>query len=229
MSLHVPSEGRHEHSPTMKEYRRPSLSVIDETNNNEEENFLVLPSITVTNCEDSLQASDDNDEVSSVTSSRSGSETDLAHLKVTANRLRLATRRSSIVEWKERYLEKPRRRSKPDLKVDFDQNGNDVLTEDRKHRINEALIWIKEELQAMRSQDQALARKLLSLRQDIHQLKLNRSCQEHREMLDDVTKDMEEMQQLKDISDLHVDTVENPLKHLGVTSYNLTARRFSTC
>ncbi|XP_062587550.1 protein FAM167A-like [Saccostrea cucullata] len=229
MSLHVPSEGRHEHSPAMKEYRRPSLSVIDETNNNEEENYIVLPSITVTNCEDSLQASDDNDDVSSVTSSRSGSETDLAHLKVTANRLRLATRRSSIVEWKERYLERPRRRSKPDLKVDLDQNGNDVLTEDRKHRINEALIWIKEELQAMRSQDQALARKLLSLRQDIHQLKLNRSCQEHREMLDDVTKDMEEMQQLKDISDLHVDTVENPLKHLGVTSYNLTARRFSTC
>ena len=48
-------------------------------------------------------------------------------------------------------------------------------------------------------------------------------------MLDDVTKDMEEMQQLKDISDLHVESVENPLKHLGVTSYNLTARRFSTC
>lgn len=82
---------------------------------------------------------------------------------------------------------------------------------------------------AMRSQDQALARTLLSLRHDIHKLKLNRSCQEHREMLDDVTKDMEEIQQLKDISDLHVDTVENPLKHLGVTSYNLTARRFSTC
>lgn len=81
----------------------------------------------------------------------------------------------------------------------------------------------------MRSQDQALARTLLSLRHDIHKLKLNRSCQEHKEMLDGVTKDMEEIQQLKDISDLHVDTVENPLKHLGVTSYNLTARRFSTC
>lgn len=232
--LHVPplntdiSEGRLEHSSPMKEYRRPSLSVIDESNNNDEEKDLILPSITVTCCDDSNQASD-NDDVSSVTSSRSGSETDLAHLKVTANRLRLATRRSSIVEWKEQYLDRPRRRSRPDLKVDFDHNGYDVLTEDRKHKINEALVWIKDELRAMRSQDQALARTLLSLRHDIHKLKLNRSCQEHREMLDDVTKDMEEIQQLKDISDLHVDTVENPLKHLGVTSYNLTARRFSTC
>lgn len=232
--LHVPplntdiSEGRLEHSSPMKEYRRPSLSVIDESNNNDEEKDLILPSITVTCCDDSNQASD-NDDVSSVTSSRSGSETDLAHLKVTANRLRLATRRSSIVEWKEQYLDRPRRRSRPDLKVDFDHNGNDVLTEDRKNKINEALVWIKDELRAMRSQDQALARTLLSLRHDIHKLKLNRSCQEHREMLDDVTKDMEEIQQLKDISDLHVDTVENPLKHLGVTSYNLTARRFSTC
>jgi hypothetical protein len=130
----------------MKEYRRPSLSVIDETNNNEGEKSLVLPSITVTKCEDVHPQSDDNDDVSSVASSRSGSETDLAHLKVTATRLRLATRRSSIVEWKERYLEKPRRRSKPDLKVDFDQNKNDILTEDRKDRINEALVWIKEEL-----------------------------------------------------------------------------------
>lgn len=232
--LHVPplntdiSEGRLEHSSPMKEYRRPSLSVIDESNNNDEGKDLILPSITVTCCDDSNQASD-NDDVSSVTSSRSGSETDLAHLKVTSNRLRLATRRSSIVEWKEQYLDRPRRRSRPDLKVDFDHNGNDVLTEDRKHKINEALVWIKDELRAMRSQDQALARTLLSLRHDIHKLKLNRSCQEHREMLDDVTKDMEEIQQLKDISDLHVDTVENPLKHLGVTSYNLTARRFSTC
>lgn len=149
--LHVPplntdiSEGRLEHSCPMKEYRRPSLSVIDESNNNDEEKDLILPSITVTCCDDSNQASD-NDDVSSVTSSRSGSETDLAHLKVTANRLRLATRRSSIVEWKEQYLDRPRRRSRPDLKVDFDHNGNDVLTEDRKHKINEALVWIKDEL-----------------------------------------------------------------------------------
>ena len=139
-------EGRSEHSPTMKEYRRPSLSVIDETNNNEEEKVLILPSITVTCYDDSNAVSEDIDDASSVTSSRSGSETDLAHLKVTANRLRLATRRSSIVEWKEQYLERPRRRSKPDLKVDFDHNGNDVLTEDRKNKINEALLWIKDEL-----------------------------------------------------------------------------------
>lgn len=70
-------EGRLEHSPPMKEYRRPSLSVIDESNNNDEEKDLILPSITVTCYDDSNQASD-NDDASSVTSSRSGSETDLA-------------------------------------------------------------------------------------------------------------------------------------------------------
>lgn len=159
------NESRLEHSLTMKEYRRPSLSVIDETNNNDGEKSILLPSITVTNCEDVQPLSDD--EVSSVTSSRSGSETDLAHLKVTATRLRLATRRSSIVEWKEQYLERPRRRSKPDLKVDFDQNKNDILTEDRKDRINEALVWIKDELVSIHVHICIIIRSLIS-KQNIH-------------------------------------------------------------
>lgn len=30
--------------------------------------------------------------------------------------------------------------------MDFDYNGNDVLIEDRKYKINEVLVWIKDEL-----------------------------------------------------------------------------------
>ena len=81
----------------------------------------------------------------------------------------------------------------------------------------------------MRTQDQILARKLLALRHDIHQLKLKRSCEEHREIIQDVQSDLAEVQQTRSICDLPMDSVENPLKHLGVTSYNFTSRRFSTC
>jgi len=83
----------------------------------------------------------------------------------------------------------------------------------------------------MRSEDEVLARKLLSIRQDIHKLKLQRSCQEHQEMLDDVTMDMEENYVIHEISDIPLtDSVnDTPLKHLGVTRMHLSARRFSTC
>lgn len=83
----------------------------------------------------------------------------------------------------------------------------------------------------MRQEDEVLARKLLSIRHDIHQLKLQRSCEEHQDMLDDVTMDMEENDELQEISDFPIkDSVhDTPLKHLGVTKMHLSARRFSTC
>ena len=83
----------------------------------------------------------------------------------------------------------------------------------------------------MRSQDETLARTLLSIRQDIHQLKLERSCEEHRDMLDDITMDIEETSQINEFCDLPImDYVsDTPLKHLGVTRMHLNARRFSTC
>ena len=76
-----------------------------------------------------------------------------------------------------------------------------------------------------------LARQLLSLRHEIHKLKLQRSCAEHREMLEDVTMDIEEIHQLQEITDIPLTDSMNdtPLKHLGVTRMHLSARRFSTC
>lgn len=80
----------------------------------------------------------------------------------------------------------------------------------------------------MRSQDEALARQLLSLRHDIYKLKLKRSCEEHQEMMDDVKLDLEEIDELHQICDLPFEKLyDNPLKHLGVTRMNINDRRFS--
>lgn len=82
----------------------------------------------------------------------------------------------------------------------------------------------------MRTQDHDLARQLLCIRQDIHKLKLQWSCEEHQEMLDDFQMDMEELHELNEICDLPLELVNNnPLKHLGVTRMNLSSRRFSMC
>ena len=83
----------------------------------------------------------------------------------------------------------------------------------------------------MQNLDQHLARQLLSLRHDIHQLRLSKSCQLHRDLLDDVQSEFEEQEDLPDILDLPNNAALNdtPLKSLGVTRMNLSARRFSTC
>ena len=78
--------------------------------------------------------------------------------------------------------------------------------------------------------DQHLARQLLSLRHDMHQLRLSRSCQQHRELLDDLRSDLEEQDHLSDVLDLPNSMLsDTPLRQLGVTRMNISARRFSTC
>ena len=82
----------------------------------------------------------------------------------------------------------------------------------------------------MRTQDQALARKFLELKQEIAQLKLRKSCEEHQDMLDDVQSELEENNEMSDILDLPMSTLgDTPLKHLGITRMNMFTRRFSTC
>ncbi|PVD31774.1 hypothetical protein C0Q70_07192 [Pomacea canaliculata] len=148
---------------------------------------------------------------------------DLALLKATALRLKLKTRRSSFLEWQARSFLAP-----PTLVPAGDVT--EKLTSERKERINGALEWLKSELTEMRSMDQHLARQLLSLRHDIHQLRLSRSCQLHRALLDDVQSDIEEQVAFSDVLDLPSVTLNStPLKLLGVTRMNLSARRFSTC
>jgi hypothetical protein len=81
----------------------------------------------------------------------------------------------------------------------------------------------------MRLQDQSLARQFLSIRHDMQELKLELSCEEHQDMVDDVTDDLQDIHDLHEISDIPLESVhsDNPLKHLGVTPMNITSRRFS--
>ena len=82
----------------------------------------------------------------------------------------------------------------------------------------------------MQHVDQHLARQLLSLRHDIHQLRLSRSCQEHQELLDDVHSELQEQGELSELLDLPNTSLNHtPLQQIGVTRMNISARRFSTC
>ncbi|CAL1546059.1 unnamed protein product [Lymnaea stagnalis] len=108
--------------------------------------------------------------------------------------------------------------------------GLDQLTRERTEKIEESLRWIKDQLQMMKDDDQVLARKLLHLYQDIHRVRLSRSCQEHREHLDEIRSDLEESNEFSNVLDLpRTCLLDGPLKHLGVTRLNINARRFSTC
>lgn len=181
------------------------------------------------------------------------SPTDMARLRQMTDRLRLSTRRPSTLQWREQYVESPQLPARWAAEVSGSGSGcgdgpdgggsagegggpggelgrNGVWTEERTQGINTALDWIKNELLEMRAQDQNLARQLLAIRSDIHQLKLARSCEEHQDMLDDVQSELEELQEFADVLDLPTPTfTDSPLRHLGVTRMNLSARRFSTC
>lgn len=150
---------------------------------------------------------------------------DMAQLKATTARLKLATRRPSYVAWQARVKERPEHppRREADLK-------DDILTDEKKEWITNALEWITDELKDMRHQDQDLARQLLTIRQEIQRLKLTMSCEFHQDMMADVQLEMEELEELAEICDkLPTVTHDNPLRHLGVTRMNISARRFSTC
>ncbi|BFZ04721.1 hypothetical protein BsWGS_07760 [Bradybaena similaris] len=154
---------------------------------------------------------------------------DFWRLKETTEKLHLSTRRPSTMLWKQQYMEGPGLPT-----VECNQNGGDItdenLTADRKERIDEALEWLRNELQEMRSQDQNLARQLLTIRQDIHQLKLQRSTEEHRELIEDFQSELDDIQEFSDVLDLPQPLYgNNPLKHAGVTRLNISARRFSAC
>lgn len=230
----------------MREYRRPTLCVIDENG------FEVAKDdgITCLNGRDidkggneikaplnNFASRDCNANVTKVENASflcptNEKDLDLSELKATAARLKLTTRRQSTVAWQQKHLNASHDPVIPNFDVDsLHESKDDTFTDERKKRINEALAWLRNELQQMRNEDEVLARKLLSIRHDIHQLKLQRSCEEHQEMLDDVTMDMEENNELHEISDFPItgSVHDSPLRHLGVTKMHLSARRFSTC
>ncbi|KAL3888201.1 hypothetical protein ACJMK2_000578 [Sinanodonta woodiana] len=223
----------------MKDFRPPTLAVILE-GGSEPNSPAPFTCNNDTNFQNSRfifkdvdkDGKDINDNVNLKTSSDHSN--DLARLKATASKLNLRTRRSSYMLWKDRYLEPNSRVVKPSFAETSDvvsKNTKETWTEERIDKINNALEWLRNELLAMRSQDQDLARQFLSIRHDIHQLKLQKSCEEHKEMLEDLTQDLEEAHELDRICDFSLpDFVnESPLRQIGVTRMNLSSRRFSTC
>ena len=87
----------------------------------------------------------------------------------------------------------------------------------------------------MKSQDHRLAIQLMRLRSEIQQLKLQKSCNEYRELIDTATESAQEgRNQQPAVCDLPfrrdnsmIFALEKPLKDFGVTRLNLFARRFS--
>ncbi|GFN76741.1 protein fam167a-like [Plakobranchus ocellatus] len=161
------------------------------------------------------------------------SASDLSRLKETAEKLRLTTRRDSTMAWRQKYMDSPGKLRKISLSTVAAVSAMDdgKLTQDRKQRIDAALEWLREELHEMRTQDQNLARQLLTIRHDIHQLKLQRSTEKHQDLIEDFQNELEELQEFSDVLDLPQPVYEgdNPLRSIGITRLNLSARRFSAC
>ncbi|KAK6474289.1 protein FAM167A-like [Huso huso] len=101
------------------------------------------------------------------------------------------------------------------------------------HTMDDALNWLRKELREMQMQDNQLARQLMKLRGEIHQLKVEQVCHHHKEMLDDATYGLEECGEESDLlSDIPLKaafSLSTPLKHIGVTRMNINSRRFSLC
>uniref|UniRef100_A0A2C9LFS8 Uncharacterized protein n=1 Tax=Biomphalaria glabrata TaxID=6526 RepID=A0A2C9LFS8_BIOGL len=95
-------------------------------------------------------------------------DSDLKRVQETTEKLHLSPRRPSIMQWRQTYMESP---DSPMLRTALNGDASDErLTADQKERINSALDWLRNELQEMRSEDQTLARQLLSIRQDLHKV-----------------------------------------------------------
>jgi len=142
---------------------------------------------------------------------------DLEQLKKYTERLNLDTRRPSFNDWVSRWN-----------KLKESKQGAQEGEEGRPELdISSALQWIREELLAMRVQDAQLARQLMSLRTEIQKIKLQRSQCEHQILLEDVTLEIEALEELAELCDTPCTLQHTRLHGLGVTRMNISSRRFS--
>ncbi|XP_039992394.1 protein FAM167A [Xiphias gladius] len=178
--------------------------------------------------------------------SAEGHAGDLDSVKALTEKLKLQTRRPSYLEWQERLQSRPWKES---YSADSPAPGGQVASlpailrnEDSElvgrsicgfDTIDDALEFLRKELREMQVQDNRLARQLIRLRGEIHQLKVEQVCDRHKEMLDDATYELEECGEesdlLCDIPMKAAFALSTPLKHLGLTKMNINSRRFSLC
>ncbi|KAI5768144.1 unnamed protein product [Gulo gulo] len=143
-------------------------------------------------------------------------EESLDSVKALTAKLRLQTRRPSYLEWTARVQSQAWRRAqtRPELGGPGALCGFDSM--------DSALEWLRRELREMRAQDQQLAGQLLRLRAQLHRLKVDQACHLHRELLDEAELELE----LEPGAGL---ALAPPLRHLGLTRMNISARRFTLC
>lgn len=175
----------------------------------------------------------------------------LNELKKMTTRLRLSTRRPSIMQWRENLTNFQQNMAlvkqaglesddsgedEGDDDVDRKSDDSEILTDDqeRRKKVDDAIAWIRQELIAMKTQDHQLAMQLMKLRGEIQALKLQKTSDDHRELIEDARYSMvEESVELKSaLFDLPMNNNfypigEDPLKDIGVTRMNLNSRRFS--
>uniref|UniRef100_A0A8C8ADE4 Family with sequence similarity 167 member B n=1 Tax=Otus sunia TaxID=257818 RepID=A0A8C8ADE4_9STRI len=145
-------------------------------------------------------------------------EESLDSVKALTAKLKLQTRRPSYLEWEARVRGQPWRSRTPGGARGAEQGPGHP--EDEKWdggvcgfaTVEAALEWLRMELREMQAVDQRLAQQLMRLRAQLHRLKVEQACHQHKEMLDDAAF-----------------LLSMPLKHIGVTRMNINSRRFSLC
>ncbi|XP_036302336.1 protein FAM167B [Pipistrellus kuhlii] len=143
-------------------------------------------------------------------------EESLDSVKALTAKLRLQTRRPSYLEWTAQVQSQAWRRVRagpgpgaPGAICGFDS-------------MDSALEWLRRELREMQAQDRRLAGQLLRLRAQLHRLKVDQACHLHQELLDEAELELE----LEPGAGL---ALAPPLRHLGLTRMNISARRFTLC
>ncbi|OPJ71724.1 protein FAM167B isoform X3 [Patagioenas fasciata] len=164
-------------------------------------------------------------------------EESLASVKALAAKLKLQTRRPSYLEWEARVRGQPWRSRTPAGARGAEQGpGHPEGQWDGGvcgfATMEAALEWLRMELE-MQAVDQRLAQQLMRLRAQLHRMKVEQACHQHKEMLDDATFGLEGCEEDSDllcnIPPKAAFLLSMPLKHIGVTRMNINSRRFSLC
>ncbi|NXJ71126.1 F167A protein, partial [Rostratula benghalensis] len=165
-------------------------------------------------------------------------EENLDSVKALTAKLKLQTRRPSYLEWEARVRGQPWGSRTPGGVRGAEQSSGNPEDE-RDGRIcgfacmEEALEWLRMELQEMQAADQRLAQQLMRLRAQLHRLKVEQACHQHKEMLDAAAFGLEGCEEDSDllcnIPPKAAFLLSMPLKHIGVTRMNINSRRFSLC
>uniref|UniRef100_H2XQA8 Uncharacterized protein n=1 Tax=Ciona intestinalis TaxID=7719 RepID=H2XQA8_CIOIN len=160
-------------------------------------------------------------------------QTDLHQLKELSNKLNLATRRPSVVQWKQ-FLSTAVSGQHDDATIKAIENPTkNENTEDvsaRYRRVGQMFEKLRRDLVIMRIEDNKLARKLLDVRSEMNLVRAQKSCAEHADMLDDVTIELEEEEELTGLikgKPTSLLSAFSPLRNIGVSRMNLNRRRFS--